>query len=60
VYRWFFGSCTAAAAASTMCSGVEKSGSPAAKLITGRPSALRDLALASTFRVADSAMDPMR
>src|SRR6185437_11358933 len=37
-----------------------KSGSPAPKPITGRPAALRALALASTARVADSAIEPMR
>ena len=36
--------------------GVGKSGSPAPKPITGRPSALSALALASTLSVADSAM----
>src|SRR5512133_1890173 len=40
--------------------GVGKSGSPAPKPITGRPAALSALAFASTARVADSAMAPMR
>src|SRR5690606_24755096 len=40
----------------TMNCGVAKSGSPAAYEMTGLPSALSALALASTFRVADSAM----
>src|SRR6478609_8374361 len=43
-----------------MKSGVGKSGSPAPNPITGRPSALSALALASTASVADSAMAPMR
>jgi hypothetical protein len=60
VYLWFFGSRAAAAAASTMCSGVGKSGSPAAKLTTGLPSAFSCLAFASTLSVADSVMEPMR
>ncbi|GAA3057355.1 hypothetical protein GCM10020000_44950 [Streptomyces olivoverticillatus] len=47
-------------AASTMYPGVGKSGSPAPKPITGRPAALRALALASTARVADSEIEPMR
>src|SRR6478609_205164 len=47
-------------AASTMYCGVGKSGSPAPKPITGRPAALRALALASTARVADSEIAPMR
>ena len=40
--------------------GVGKSGSPAPKPITGRPAALRALALASTARVADSEIAPTR
>src|SRR4051794_16491792 len=43
-------------AASTMCGGVGKSGSPAPKPMTGSPAALRALALASTASVADGAM----
>ena len=42
-----------------MCAGVGKSGSPAAKLITGRPAACRAFALPSTLSVADSAMEPI-
>jgi len=48
------GSRHAATAASTMGSGVGKSGSPAPKPITWAPAACRALALASTARVADS------
>ena len=40
--------------------GVGKSGSPAPNPMTGRPAALRALALASTARVADSAIAAMR
>src|SRR6476661_768514 len=43
-----------------MCAGVGKSGSPAPKPITGRPAAFSALALASTARVADSAIAEMR
>src|SRR5215813_15259814 len=43
-----------------MCSGVGKSGSPAPKPITGRPAAFSALAFASTARVADSAIAPIR
>ena len=43
-----------------MYSGVAKSGSPAAYEMTGRPSAWRAFALASTLRVADSAMAAIR
>src|SRR4051794_18740676 len=43
-----------------MYDGVGKSGSPAPKPMTGRPAALRALAFASTARVADSAMEPIR
>ena len=43
-----------------MCAGVGKSGSPAAYEMTGRPLAIRALALLSTFRVADSAMALIR
>src|SRR5659263_736936 len=43
-----------------MYCGVGKSGSPAPKPITGRPAALSAFALASTARVADSAMAPRR
>src|SRR3954453_7312490 len=43
-----------------MYAGVGKSGSPAPKPITGRPSALRALAFASTASVADSAIPPTR
>ena len=47
-------------AAWTMGSGVGKSGSPAPKPMTGSPAALSALALASTARVADSAMAATR
>ena len=43
-----------------MYAGVAKSGSPAPNPITGRPSALSALALASTLSVADSAIAPIR
>ena len=43
-----------------MCSGVGKSGSPAPKPITSTPAAFSALALASTARVADGAMAPIR
>ncbi len=43
-----------------MCSGVGKSGSPAPKPITSSPEALSAFALASTARVWDSAIAPMR
>src|SRR3954447_5970340 len=43
-----------------MYSGVGKSGSPAPKPMTGRPAAFKALALASTARVADSAMAAIR
>src|SRR5687767_11121170 len=60
LYLWFLGSRHASTAASTMWAGVGKSGSPAPKPITGSPAAWRALALASTARVADSAMAPIR
>ena len=60
VYLWFLGSFAAAIAASTMWAGVGKSGSPAAYEITGLPAACKAFALASTLRVADSAIEPMR
>ena len=60
VYRWFRGSLQAATAASTMCSGVGKSGSPAPKPITSSPAAFSALALASMARVADSETAAMR
>ena len=47
-------------AAATMWSGVAKSGSPAPNPMTGSPAALSALALASTARVADSAMAATR
>ena len=47
-------------AASTIGSGVGKSGSPAPKPITSRPAALSALALASTASVADSLIEPIR
>src|SRR4051795_13169461 len=47
-------------AASTMCGGVGKSGSPAPKPITGSPAALRAFAFASTASVADSAIAAIR
>jgi hypothetical protein len=50
----------AALAASLMCCGVSKSGSPAAKPIIGRPSALYFAALAVIARVGDSLMDKTR
>ena len=50
----------ASTAASTMWSGVGKSGSPAPKPMTFSPAALSALALASTARVADSAMAATR
>ena len=51
----------AASMAASRCSpGVGKSGSPAPKPITGRPAAFSAFALASTARVADSAMAEMR
>src|SRR4051812_36239747 len=43
-----------------MCAGVGKSGSPAPNPMTSRPAAFIALAFASTARVADSAMLPMR
>ena len=46
----------AAFAASLMCCGVSKSGSPAANPIIGRPSALYLPALAVMARVGDSLM----
>src|SRR5690606_17561647 len=59
-YRWLTGSCAAATAASTTYCGVGKSGSPAPNPMTGRPAALSALALASTARVADSAIAASR
>jgi hypothetical protein len=43
-----------------MVCGVEKSGSPAPNPITGRPCDFNAFALASTARVADSAIPPTR
>src|SRR3954451_1067591 len=43
-----------------MWAGVGKSGSPAPKPMTSWPAATRDLALASTARVADSSMAAIR
>ncbi len=60
VYRWLRTSEHAAIAASTMCCGVGKSGSPAPNPITFSPSACRALALASTARVADGAIAASR
>ena len=60
MYLWCWGSRHAAAAASTMCSGVGKSGSPAPKLMTRSPAARRALALAVTARVAEGAIAPTR
>src|SRR4051812_20389104 len=60
VYLWFVGSAQAATAASTIAWGVGKSGSPAVKLTTSCPAALRALALASSDTVADGAMAAMR
>ncbi len=60
VYRWFFGSRQASTAASTICAGVGKSGSPAPKPTTSSPAAFRALALPSMARVADSATAAMR
>src|SRR5215475_10051773 len=50
----------ATTAASTMCGGVGKSGSPAPKPITSSPAAWSALYFASTARVADSLIDPTR
>ena len=50
----------AATAASTMCSGVGKSGSPAPNPMTFSPCAFSALALASTASVADSAIAASR
>src|SRR5438094_2467590 len=47
-------------AAATIAAGVGKSGSPAPKPTTSSPAAFLALALASTARVADSAMAPIR
>src|SRR5581483_8099350 len=55
VYRRLAGSAQAATAASTMCAGVGKSGSPAPNPITCSPAALSALALASTASVAEGA-----
>src|SRR5918998_482074 len=60
VYLWNRGMRHASTAASTTCAGVGKSGSPAPKPMTGLPAALSALALASTARVADSAMAATR
>ena len=60
LYRCHRGSRQASTAAETMYSGVGKSGSPAPKPITGRPAATRAFAFASTAKVADSLMDPIR
>ena len=60
VYLWILGSAAARCAASTMYSGVGKSGSPAPNPMTGRPAAFSALAFASTARVADSEMAEMR
>src|SRR5664280_322621 len=60
VYLWEAGSRQASTAASTMCSGVGKSGSPAPKPITLSPWAFSALALASTARVADGETAAMR
>ena len=60
VYRWLRTSEQAAIAASTMCCGVGKSGSPAPNPMTFSPSACRALALASTARVADGAIAASR
>jgi hypothetical protein len=49
------GSRQAAAATSTMCAGVGKSGSPAPKPMTCSPAACNALAFASTARVAEGA-----
>ena len=59
-YLWFAGTRHASTAASTMCAGVEKSGSPAPNPITGLPSAFRALAFALTASVADGAMAQTR
>src|SRR5438309_908320 len=48
--------CMAAIAASLMCWGVSKSGSPAPMAITSRPSALRRAALAETASVGEGLM----
>src|SRR4051812_24861250 len=54
------GSRHAAIAASTIASGVGKSGSPAPKPMTSRPAALSALAFASTASVADSLIAAIR
>lgn len=60
VYRCAFGSRAATTAASTMWSGVAKSGSPAPKPMTSSPLACNALAFASTANVADSAIAASR
>src|ERR1700754_726018 len=57
---WTGGTRQAVTAASTMYSGVGKSGSPAPNPITGRPAAFSAFALASTANVADSLMALIR
>ena len=60
LYLWFFGSAHAAIAASTMCCGVGKSGSPAPKPMTFSPAAFMALAFESTANVAEGAMAARR
>ena len=60
VYLCDAGLLQASTAASTICSGVAKSGSPAPKPITGSPAAFKAFAFLSTAIVADSAIAPMR
>ncbi len=50
----------AAIAASLIASGVSKSGSPVARLMTSRPSALRRVASASTTPVGEGLTRAMR
>src|SRR4249920_1282650 len=52
--------CMAAMAASLMCWGVSKSGSPAPMAITSRPSAFSFAALADTARVGEGLMTDRR
>jgi phosphoserine aminotransferase len=60
LYLCIAGSEHAAMAASTMCCGVAKSGSPAPKPMTFSPAARMALALLETARVAEGAMAPTR
>ena len=60
LYRWLTGSEIASFAASTICSGVGKSGSPAPNPITGAPAYFSSFALFVTASVADGDMAPTR